>query len=225
VVEVSLNLDLDILFSDPAPLEALLQRFGRVNRLGHRPPADVLVFDQIEQAFTRIYHPIQQVEQSIQLLREKTAPAAAGLELDEAELPAWLDEVYQGEVLQRWQSVFEQSAAEFEQNFLSGLLPLCSNPALAGQFNRLFNSVEVLPECLLDEYLQILESESPLLADQLLVTLGWGQYQGLLGQGMVTPGDAELPPVVRLPYDPLTGLSLPWGGEPSDNPTVTDEDF
>src|SRR6185437_10387423 len=30
VVEVSLNIDFDLLFTDPAPLEALLQRFGRV---------------------------------------------------------------------------------------------------------------------------------------------------------------------------------------------------
>ncbi|MBN1427701.1 MAG: CRISPR-associated helicase Cas3', partial [Anaerolineae bacterium] len=46
VVEVSLDIDLDTLYSDPAPLEALLQRFGRVNR-GRKaggPLADVYVF-------------------------------------------------------------------------------------------------------------------------------------------------------------------------------------
>ena len=32
VVEVSLDVDFDVLFSDPAPLECLVQRFGRVNR-------------------------------------------------------------------------------------------------------------------------------------------------------------------------------------------------
>jgi CRISPR-associated endonuclease/helicase Cas3 len=32
VVEVSLDIDFDALFTDPAPVEALLQRFGRVNR-------------------------------------------------------------------------------------------------------------------------------------------------------------------------------------------------
>lgn len=225
VVEVSLNLDLDTLFSDPAPLEALLQRFGRVNRLGGRPPADVLVFDQIETAFKRIYHPIEQVEQTICLLREKTAPVADGLELDEAELPDWLDQVYQGSVLQGWQTVFEQSAADFEQNFLAGLLPFCSNPALAGQFNRLFDSVEILPESLLDEYQHLLESDNPLLASQLLVALGWGQFQGLLNRGLVTAGDAEIPPVARLPYDPLTGLSLPWEDPPAGSSPLPEEDF
>ena len=32
VVEVSLDIDLDTIYSDPAPLEALVQRFGRINR-------------------------------------------------------------------------------------------------------------------------------------------------------------------------------------------------
>lgn len=31
-IEVSLDIDFDVLYSDPAPLDALLQRFGRVNR-------------------------------------------------------------------------------------------------------------------------------------------------------------------------------------------------
>lgn len=32
VVEVILDIDLDVIYTDPAPLEALIQRFGRVNR-------------------------------------------------------------------------------------------------------------------------------------------------------------------------------------------------
>ncbi|MFJ2034374.1 CRISPR-associated helicase Cas3', partial [Streptosporangium sp. NPDC087985] len=43
VVEVSLDVDFDCLFTSAAPLEALLQRFGRVNRIAARPPADVVV--------------------------------------------------------------------------------------------------------------------------------------------------------------------------------------
>ena len=32
VVEVSLDIDLDTIYTEPAPLEALIQRFGRINR-------------------------------------------------------------------------------------------------------------------------------------------------------------------------------------------------
>src|SRR2546427_366044 len=43
VVEVSLNVDFDVLYCDPAPLEALLQRFGRVNRALRVPTRTVNV--------------------------------------------------------------------------------------------------------------------------------------------------------------------------------------
>ena len=33
-VEVSLDIDLDTIYTEPAPLEALVQRFGRINRRG-----------------------------------------------------------------------------------------------------------------------------------------------------------------------------------------------
>jgi CRISPR-associated endonuclease/helicase Cas3 len=44
LVEVSLNIDFDILFTEIAPLDALLQRFGRVNRYGLRPKAEVRIY-------------------------------------------------------------------------------------------------------------------------------------------------------------------------------------
>ena len=47
-IEVSLDIDYDVVFSELAPLDALLQRFGRINRHqidGHyRPPCDCFVF-------------------------------------------------------------------------------------------------------------------------------------------------------------------------------------
>src|SRR5260370_27420123 len=46
VVEVSLDIDFDQAFLEPAPIDALVQRMGRVNRAGQRElgPATVIVF-------------------------------------------------------------------------------------------------------------------------------------------------------------------------------------
>lgn len=46
VVEVSLDIDLDVIYSDPAPLEALIQRFGRINRRCLKKYAPVNVFNK-----------------------------------------------------------------------------------------------------------------------------------------------------------------------------------
>jgi len=43
VIEVSLDIDYDVIFTEPAPIDSLLQRFGRVNRKGRLGIADVFV--------------------------------------------------------------------------------------------------------------------------------------------------------------------------------------
>ncbi|MCS3901891.1 CRISPR-associated helicase/endonuclease Cas3 [Methanococcus voltae] len=44
VIEVSLDIDYDVMFTEPAPMDALAQRFGRVNRKGEREPANIFIF-------------------------------------------------------------------------------------------------------------------------------------------------------------------------------------
>lgn len=207
VVEVSLNLDLDVLFSDPAPLEALLQRFGRVNRLGRRPPAEVFVFTAVDEGTRRVYHPVAQVERTLAVLADACRAAPDGLVIPEEQVQNWLDAVYTDEVLKAWEAVYEASAAEFRAGFLADLKPCFGNPALASQFDRLFDGVEVLPESLLEAW-ERRHAEDPLAADGLLVPIRWYQRERLAAQGLLWPGEDDLPPVVRVPYDPETGLAL-----------------
>lgn len=209
VVEVSLNLDFDILFSDPAPLEALLQRFGRVNRLGKRPPAPVCVFKNVDPVFGRIYQPLEQVCRTLEVLESVCQGRfAEGLLIEESHLTEWLDAVYQGEVFQSWDTAFEESRREFRTNFLGTLLPFQSNRALEGEFDRLFDGTEVLPEALYEEYMELRDSERFLEADRLLVPLSWGHYSQLARRGLILPGERTTPAVARVPYDPDLGLVL-----------------
>lgn len=226
VVEVSLNLDLDVLYSDPAPLEALLQRFGRVNRLGKRPPAPVYIFQQEEDVFAYVYHPREQITYTLQLLAEQTRRSKAkGLLLDENRLPDWLDEVYQGSLLQHWMEDFETSLHHFKQNFLAAFKPFQSDQSLSALFNRLFDSLEVLPESLYEEYSQARDEYRYPDADRLLVPLSWWQVKRLMETGAALPGDKETPPLVRLPYDSQIGLHLPDRKTEQTLPASADEDF
>lgn len=204
VVEVSLNLDLDVLYSDPAPLEALWQRFGRVNRQGRMDLAPVMVF-RLPDDGQHIYEPAL-IENTLALLAEATRQGPCAV--DEALAESWLDQVYSGEALAAWKREYQRAATTFQQEFLDALRPFQAQPGLADLFDRLFDGLEVLPEPLLEEYQALRESEQALEASRLLVPIRWGQYHMLANQGLVTPGDRELPPVALVSYDQELGMRL-----------------
>jgi len=208
-VEVSLNLDLDALYTDPAPLEALFQRFGRVNRLGRREPAAVNVFRHIDPVFTRLYQPDEQIQQSLEVMEDALREAGdGGCVIDEARLQDWLDAVYTGSVLEHWRNVYREAAKEFRRAFLDTLIPMRSDPALSGLFDKMFDGTEVLPASLYDEYASRREGPAPLSASELLVSIRWGHYHMLANQGLITPGEKREPPIADAPYDPDLGLQL-----------------
>lgn len=176
VIEVSLNLSFDTLYTDPAPLDALIQRFGRVNR---RPDpgtlAPVQVFSQPTGAEMKIsvYDPAL-VEASVDLLR-----AHAGEGLDEANITEWLDQVYSGERAARWQKLYQERRAFFERFVLGELHPFESaDEGLFQQFLELFDGLEVLPLELEEEYRARLEAD-PIGASLLLVPAAFWQYKML----------------------------------------------
>jgi CRISPR-associated endonuclease/helicase Cas3 len=55
IVEVSLDISYDVLVTEAAPLDALVQRMGRVNRYGQKPPAPVVIFRNWSEGSRRIY--------------------------------------------------------------------------------------------------------------------------------------------------------------------------
>ncbi|HXF04084.1 MAG TPA: CRISPR-associated helicase Cas3' [Blastocatellia bacterium] len=55
VVEVSLDISYDVLLTEIAPIDALVQRMGRVNRRGETPPAPVIIYRQWSEGSQRVY--------------------------------------------------------------------------------------------------------------------------------------------------------------------------
>ncbi len=202
VVEVSLDIDLDMIYTDPAPLEALLQRFGRVNRQHLKESAPVCVFRGPVPDKPRPYEP-ELIKAALAVLERHD-----GKLIDEAQVSNWLDEVYaRPEISEPWVQTYQREYTEFCESALAELRAFQSDDKLEEAFYSAFESVDVLPENLYEKYLKA-RDESPLDASQFLVPLQWRQYGRLLGQGRAYSDEEGKLKLVRAYYDEETGLDL-----------------
>lgn len=205
VVEVSLDVDFDVLFSDPAPLEALLQRFGRVNRSLRATPCDVIVCTRAEDA-NPVYEP-EYVVAAIEALRQADHQI-----IDERDVQTWLDQVYEGAIGARLGRHIEQASHEFNKAVLSQLLPFDTRDDLEDMFLQQFEGAEVLPEARVATYRDYLESK-PLACGGLSVPVTRRQYLRLeRNRQLVRPQEVGLPTkapmIAKVPYNAEFGLML-----------------
>lgn len=208
-VEVSLDLDFDVLLTAAAPLEALLQRFGRVNRLGHRPPADVIV--HLPQWTTRRtapgaefadgVYPREPVEAAWNLLLTR-----AGTIVEESDATDWLDQIYATEWGAAWCQDVRYHREEFQRRLLDFRRPFDSRSELTGVFDALFDGSEAILSEDREAYAEALghapdhPQAARLLADEYLIPMPhWG--------GGVSGYDRKLKVrVIDGDYDPRLGL-------------------
>ncbi|WP_034388817.1 CRISPR-associated helicase/endonuclease Cas3 [Deinococcus sp. YIM 77859] len=222
VIEVSLDLDFDGIVTEPAPLEALIQRFGRVNRRGKKGEKVLLEGHEVcvvpvtvltQPASGQYVYEDTLVERTLEALRE--CAAAGGLLHDDL-LSGWLERIYAGDYLAELQRQYDQGAREVSC-FMRDLKPFCSNADLRQNFENLFDGVEVLPQQFYDQY--VTEKEvSPIQARSLLVSMS-AQQKGRFGQHVRWDDKLKLW-IADLPYDDTLGLLLQ---KPQEKPRNSDE--
>jgi CRISPR-associated endonuclease/helicase Cas3 len=199
VVEVSLDIDLDVIYTDPAPLEALIQRFGRINRRLLKEAAPVCVFREPADG-QRVYE-ADLVQGALAVLEQHD-----GQMIDEAKIGGWLDAVYQGETAARWNRRYDGAFREFQASCLACLRAFNSDDYLEDLFYKAFDSIEVLPANLEGEYNRLFVDE-PLRASELLVPLQYGQFAQLQKKGKTRKREDRLQ-VVDVPYSEKMGFEL-----------------
>jgi len=200
VIEVSLDLDFDTVFTEPAPLEALVQRFGRVNRRGLRGIAPVRVLTGPADG-QGIYDP-RLVQGSLRVLE-----LAHGQVLDENLVGRWLNDAYGEDLANVCRRETLDSASEFEAACLSDIFPFDSSPELERAFDELFDGTEVLPKTLEKEY-GVLAADSVLAAAGLLVPVRDSMLRSARRRGALRYDEALRQTVADLPYDSELGLRL-----------------
>ncbi len=130
-----------------------------------------------------------------------------GRPVDESAIGDWLDEIYAGEIAARWQQEFDHAAAEFEASCIRPLRAFQADRSLEELFYRAFDSIEVLPNDLYDEFIQCKEEE-PIRAYELLVPISWGRYHALANEGRILPQERGEPCIVRAKYSSEVGLTF-----------------
>jgi CRISPR-associated endonuclease/helicase Cas3 len=194
VVEVSLDVDFDVLFTDPAPMEALVQRFGRVNRGRRGGLRDVVVHTAIPEDASRIYDP-DIVQRTLDILRPH-----AESPVEESDVQAWVDAVY-APIGAKWKARLEREIDEVDRTVIRANHPLASHHELEEMFRKLFDGTEVVPARFREEY-ERLERDEPRLAQGYRVSISNGQWHALRAKGKLD-GD-----FANVPYDSDRGLDL-----------------
>ncbi|MEU7002679.1 CRISPR-associated helicase Cas3' [Nonomuraea sp. NPDC046570] len=208
-VEVSLDLDFDVLLTAAAPLEALLQRFGRVNRLAARLPADVIVHHPCWTTrrnapgadYADGIYPREPVETAWQLLA-----AHADAVVDEANATAWLNHIYATTWGASWREEVRDYCEAFTRRLLTFRRPFDSRSELTAVFDELFDGTEAILANDRDAYADALAQASGqpkagrLLADEYLIPMPYwaGRLSGYDKKLQVRIIDGD--------YDPQLGL-------------------
>jgi CRISPR-associated endonuclease/helicase Cas3 len=201
VVEVSLDVDFDRLWTAPAPIEALVQRFGRCNRGRRAPSMDVTVCAPIDDGTAAVYGQAR-VERAVRLLRDRD-----GALIDEGAVQSLVDAQYEPE-REPWIAQVRDARMKFDREVCSTNRPLQSHDELARLFSQLFDGDEVVPERFEAELRRRL-AEEPLRAAGLTVPVSHRTHCALQRRSALRkPKWAGPFAIAAVPYDRETGLAV-----------------
>ncbi|MGX1762517.1 CRISPR-associated helicase Cas3' [Streptomyces lydicus] len=172
-VEVSLQLDFDRGAVESAPIEAVAQRAGRVNRRGLHPdgPAEF----RVHRTEKHLPYEAGAVDAAWSALTTLTDQGAT--DLSEQDIDQLLDHAYATQWGKRWEEEARRHRDEFTTHFLTFTDPFHDRSEFARELSEKFDSVEVLHRDDTDEYRKLTRGKNgdPLLAARLLIPLRYRQ--------------------------------------------------
>ncbi|SFM78071.1 CRISPR-associated helicase/endonuclease Cas3 [Thermodesulforhabdus norvegica] len=199
VVEVSLDVSFDTLFTEIAPVDDLLQRFGRVNRYGeHAEAVNIYVATNFDENKLKHVYDLQRIKDTASKGPDN------GSELTVPVMSEWITGVYSWGWTEGENRRFCQARKSFLR-VLQYLKPIMHMDEGSEDFRGLFKAVEILPIQLFQEYQEHRQAGKHLIANQLLVPISLGTCWKLRSEGRLkTLSDGLL--IADAGYDPKLGL-------------------
>ena len=178
-IEVCLDIDYDTIYTDPAPIDALIQRFGRVNRKRKKGLCVCHVFRESNEKDKFIYNQ-DIVKRSIKVFESLGEHAI----IHENEIQKMIDFVYPD-----WN---EQQRLDYENTYNAlwiginnRLRPLHHEDSSEEEFYKQFDGIKVLPIALINQYTELLEQHQYIKAEGLLVSIRESRFAYMFRNGDV----------------------------------------
>lgn len=199
VVEVSLDISFSTIITEPAPLDALIQRFGRVNRKGFGEPRDVYILTKGGDGDKRIY-PMEVVKESLKLLEELNRKP-----LLESTIPELVTSAYEplANKLMKETLTYREQALELFRS----LKPLKGRES-EQRFYEMFHGLEAVPGVYQDKVLELINRGRSIEIHRYLVPVPWWLYNSERDafHRLSDKGLGKYVLVAELEYDPELGL-------------------
>ncbi|HEX2982902.1 MAG TPA: CRISPR-associated helicase Cas3', partial [Ignavibacteriales bacterium] len=180
-IEVSLDIDYDVIFSEPAPLDALLQRFGRVNRKRKKDICECFVFDVRNESDKYVYANENIINRTLETLRQ-ISQTNNGI-IDEEEIQRHIDYVYPS-----WN---DEDEAEYKISYdmlklvFKNLKPLFSAENNEEEYYKQFDGIPILPISLQRQYIKHLDNFDFIGAESLMVRIKSNMFARWIKSGNI----------------------------------------
>lgn len=172
-IEVSLDIDYDVIYTEPAPIDALIQRFGRVNRKRQKGICPCVIFTENNESDFYIYN-AQVIARTIEVFGQNLDKNEGIIE--ENQLQQFIDYVYptwNDKDLDDFNQVYDLLKTSIQEN----LIPLCHSKKTEEDFYRQFDGIKVLPQNQRAQFEAYLKEYDFIKAENLKVQIRSGKFK------------------------------------------------